>query len=166
MEKNDMNRSQLAQHLGVSKGYVSQLLNGDYDHKLSKFIELAIAFGYVPKIEFLPMEEVIPHDRYEYVPSKQNPNIRFIQGNFLTGSQIEMNPGYGEKPILKLSITCEFDVHEEDWNNLIKDDTLSISKEDLGQGGIGFQNRPDAFVNGISHGMMMYPGRAWMAGDY
>ncbi|MDE6510773.1 MAG: hypothetical protein K2L00_01580 [Muribaculaceae bacterium] len=39
---------------------------------------------------------------------------------------------FGEKPILKLSITCEFDIHEEDWNNLIKDDTLSISKEDLG----------------------------------
>lgn len=39
---------------------------------------------------------------------------------------------FSEKPILKLSINCEFDVHEEDWNNRIKDDTLSISKEDLG----------------------------------
>lgn len=34
------------------------------------------------------------------------------------------------------------------------------------QGRIGFQNSSDAFVNGISHGMMMYPGRAGMAGDY
>ena len=39
---------------------------------------------------------------------------------------------FSERPILKLSITCEFDVHEEDWNNHIKDDTLSISKEELG----------------------------------
>ncbi len=32
METNDLNRRQLAEHLGVSKGYVSQLLNADYDH--------------------------------------------------------------------------------------------------------------------------------------
>lgn len=38
---------------------------------------------------------------------------------------------YNDKTILKLSITCEFDVHEDDWNNRIKDNILSISKEDL-----------------------------------
>ena len=103
MEKNNMNRSQLAQHLGVSKGYVSQLLNGDYDHKLSKFIELAIAFGYMPKIEFQPIEEVVSLDRYEYVPSKPNPNIKFIKGNFLTGTNLDMNPGY-ESPTSEFRI--------------------------------------------------------------
>ena len=39
---------------------------------------------------------------------------------------------YSEKPILKLSITCEFDIHEDDWTNRIKDNILSISKDDLG----------------------------------
>ena len=43
MEENNLNRTQLAKHLGVSKGYVSQLLNGDYDHKLSKLVELSLA---------------------------------------------------------------------------------------------------------------------------
>ena len=42
MSKNQMNRTQMAKHLGVSKGYVSQILNGDYDHKLSKFVELSL----------------------------------------------------------------------------------------------------------------------------
>lgn len=103
MENQGMNRSQLAKHLGVSKGYISQLLNGDYDHKLSKFIELAVAFGYVPKIEFQPIEDVISDDRHEYVPYKPDPNIRFIRGNFLTDTHLEMKPVY-ESPTSELKI--------------------------------------------------------------
>lgn len=57
MKDNNKNRTQLAEHLGVTKGYVTQLLNGDYDHKLSKLVELSLAFGYVPKIDFIPIEE-------------------------------------------------------------------------------------------------------------
>ena len=59
--------TQLAQHLGVSKGYVSQILNGDYDHRLSKFMELSLAFGYVPRIEFIPIEQVLEEDSHSYV---------------------------------------------------------------------------------------------------
>ena len=49
MAETDRNKSRLAEYLGVSKGYVSQLLNGDYDHCMSKFFELALAFGMVRK---------------------------------------------------------------------------------------------------------------------
>lgn len=73
MRSHGLNRTQLSQHLGVSKGYVSQLLNGDYDHKLSKLVELSLAFGYVPKIEFLPIEEVIKNDEMEYYAPKWRP---------------------------------------------------------------------------------------------
>lgn len=59
MSENHMNRMQLAEHLKVSKGYVSQLLNGDYDHRMSKMVELALAFGYVPKIDFVKIDEYI-----------------------------------------------------------------------------------------------------------
>ena len=62
MKTTGKNRTQLAEHLGVSKGYVSQLLNGDYDHKLSKLIELSLAFGYVPKIDFVSIEEFVKED--------------------------------------------------------------------------------------------------------
>ena len=57
MKSKNMNRTQLAEHLGVSKGYVTQLLNGDYDHKLSKVVELSLAFGYVPQVHFIPIEK-------------------------------------------------------------------------------------------------------------
>lgn len=62
MKKTGRNQSQLAEYLGVSKGYVSQLLNGDYDHRLSKFFELALAFGVIPQIEFVPLEECVRED--------------------------------------------------------------------------------------------------------
>lgn len=59
MAKRKMNQRQLATYLGVSTGYVSQVLNGDYDHRLSKFVDLSLAFGYVPKVEFVSVEDVI-----------------------------------------------------------------------------------------------------------
>jgi transcriptional regulator with XRE-family HTH domain len=62
MKLTGKNRAKLAEHLGVSRGYVSQLLNGDYDHKLSKLVELSLSFGFVPKIEFIPLEEYLEKD--------------------------------------------------------------------------------------------------------
>ena len=36
MQKEGLNRTSLADQLGVTKGYVSQVLNGDFDHRLSR----------------------------------------------------------------------------------------------------------------------------------
>ncbi len=55
-------QTQFAEQLGVSKGYVSQVLNGDFDHKISSFIKLSLAAGYVPEIKLTPMEEYINRD--------------------------------------------------------------------------------------------------------
>ena len=56
MSRNGLNRSGLAKKLGVSRSYVTQLLSGDFDHRLSKLTELVTSFGYVPIIEFVPVE--------------------------------------------------------------------------------------------------------------
>lgn len=63
MAETGRNKSQLAEYLGVSKGYVSQLLNGDYDHRMSKFFELALAFGMVPQIEFVPVNDYVEEEK-------------------------------------------------------------------------------------------------------
>ena len=42
MKEKKLNRTKLAQKLQVSKGYVTQLFNGDFDHKLSKLVELTL----------------------------------------------------------------------------------------------------------------------------
>ena len=51
-----MNKTKLADKLGVTKGYISQLLNNGADHKLSKLIKLSLAIGKIPVIEFLEPE--------------------------------------------------------------------------------------------------------------
>lgn len=78
MESTGKNRSQLAQHLGVSKGYVTQLLNGDYDHKLSKLVELSLAFGVVPQIRFVPAEDYLMSDEFKVscAPKHYLPSLR------------------------------------------------------------------------------------------
>jgi transcriptional regulator with XRE-family HTH domain len=49
---NNMTRTQFAEKLGVTKGYVSQILNGDFNHSMAKLIELSLAMGKVPVFHF------------------------------------------------------------------------------------------------------------------
>lgn len=57
MKASGLNRTQLAQKLGVTKGYVTQVLSGDFDHRLSKLVELSLAVGLIPKMEFVPKKD-------------------------------------------------------------------------------------------------------------
>lgn len=67
-----MNKTQLAEYLGCTKGYVTQLLNGDFDHKLSKFVELSLAIHKIPEISFSDVDEYILSDKKEYVAQTSN----------------------------------------------------------------------------------------------
>lgn len=66
MKQNHMNRTQLAEHLGCSKGYVSQLLNGDFDNKMSKFVELCLAIGKIPEVTYIDVDVVVNQDSMKY----------------------------------------------------------------------------------------------------
>lgn len=57
MEQNDLNQKGLAEKLKVSPSYVSQVLNGNFNHSILKLIDLALAIDKVPKIEFINIEE-------------------------------------------------------------------------------------------------------------
>lgn len=59
LQQQGWTRTQLAEHLGVTKGYVSQILNGDFDHKLSKLIDLSLAVGVAPNIKFQELGEYV-----------------------------------------------------------------------------------------------------------
>jgi transcriptional regulator with XRE-family HTH domain len=50
LEKTGKSKQDFANDLGVSKGYVSQILNGQFDHKLSKLVELYLSIGMTPLI--------------------------------------------------------------------------------------------------------------------
>lgn len=62
MERNKMNSTQLAKYLGCSKSYISQLLNGNFNHKLTKLVELSLAIGKAPIIEFRDLKKVVKED--------------------------------------------------------------------------------------------------------
>lgn len=63
LEEEHMTKSQFAQKLGCSNGYVSQILNGDFDHKMSKLIELSLAAGKIPQLEFVDVDTMIWKDK-------------------------------------------------------------------------------------------------------
>lgn len=58
MRQNNLNRTQLAEKLGVTKGYISQILNGEFNHRIATLVDLSLAIGKAPKIEFVDLEQV------------------------------------------------------------------------------------------------------------
>jgi len=66
MKASGMNRTQFAEFLGCSKGYVTQLLSGEFDNKISKLVELSLAIGKTPSISFIDMESVLNKDQIQF----------------------------------------------------------------------------------------------------
>jgi len=59
LDDHNMTQSQFAAQLGVSKGYLSQVMKGEFNYTLKKLIELSLAIGKVPEISFKPLSEII-----------------------------------------------------------------------------------------------------------
>ena len=79
MKAHKMNRTQFADYLGCSKGYVTQLLSGDYDNKLSKLVELSLAIGKVPELEFGDLEEYAASDEKVYSGRSESNAFQVLQ---------------------------------------------------------------------------------------
>lgn len=65
IQKEGMNQTQLAEQLGVSKGYISQIMNGNFNYTLKKMIELSLALKKAPAFEFKNLEQYILEDRQQ-----------------------------------------------------------------------------------------------------
>ncbi len=59
LKDNNMTQNQLADQLGVTKGYVSQIMKGEFNYTLKNLIKLSLAVGKVPVINFMPLAEII-----------------------------------------------------------------------------------------------------------
>jgi transcriptional regulator with XRE-family HTH domain len=75
LKENNVSKTDFAKQLGVSKGYVSQILNGDFDHKISKLIELSIAIGKAPVLRLEDLDKCILMDRLGMLDTIQNPPV-------------------------------------------------------------------------------------------
>ncbi|NLA15154.1 MAG: helix-turn-helix transcriptional regulator [Bacteroidales bacterium] len=109
IKKNNLNRDKFAKQLGVSKGYVSQILNGNADHRMSKFIELSLAIGLVPTISFESIDDFIQRD----LQSDRSALLMDIKKS----KQIVRDAGYllSEKPVNEY---IYHDTPSEDWSNI------------------------------------------------
>ncbi len=65
MEKNQMKRKDLARHLNISTGRISQILNdGDINFSLEKIIEIAIKVDKFPNFSFEDKEAYFEKERF------------------------------------------------------------------------------------------------------
>ena len=59
LHENKISRNDLAMKLGVTRGYISQVLNGSCDHRLSKIYQLSLAIGKVPTLTFQDLDTIL-----------------------------------------------------------------------------------------------------------
>lgn len=86
LKVNNLSKKQLADKLGVSKSYITQILNGNFDHKISKLVELSLAFEKVPLLEYKNISNYIMNETLEV-----NKKV-FIELNYNTSSIIKKEP--------------------------------------------------------------------------
>ena len=61
--KNNMSRTDFSQKNNISKKLISDILGGDFNGSLSKFVELCLIVGKVPTIKFVNIETILEEDK-------------------------------------------------------------------------------------------------------
>lgn len=77
LKDNNLTQTQFGIQLGVSKGYVSQVIKGEFNYTLKKLIELSLAIGKAPVIVFKPLPE-ITQNKNEEVSSPETPPLNQV----------------------------------------------------------------------------------------
>ena len=82
METHKLNRTQMAEYLGISKGRISQILNeGNINFSIGKIIEIALKVDKYPIIKFVNKESYLYEDttkvKHEIYLRNFNPNQYF-----------------------------------------------------------------------------------------
>ncbi len=87
-ESNNLTVETLAKKLGVTKGYVSQILNGNFDHKISKLVDLALACDRIPVVKYEPIAQYLQDDELDLCDGhyKDRPIIVLNLGTHQTSS--------------------------------------------------------------------------------
>jgi len=91
IENNDLNKTKFAEKLGVSKSYLSQVLNGNFDHKLSKLIELSLAIDKIPMVRFENIENCLVLDEANKLDIAEKYDININLGFGFTTQNFEEN---------------------------------------------------------------------------
>ena len=111
IEKNNLNKTKFADKLGVSKSYLSQVLNGNFDHKLSKLIELSLAIDKVPVIKFEEIDKCLMLDSIDKLSAVED---IYINIDFKYGFSIQNIYGQEKKTTIEdKNVTSYFHSYTE-----------------------------------------------------
>lgn len=112
-----LTQKQIAKELGVTTGYVSQILNGDFNFTLKKLIELGLYVGKVPHIEWVNVNEYWKkvNQSFESVP-KIHFSLNVFSRNLLSGNN------YGDA-----SVERTISADTEKWVLQTTNDTQTFS---------------------------------------
>ncbi|MFK8058424.1 MAG: helix-turn-helix domain-containing protein [Saprospiraceae bacterium] len=79
LTENKLTRKALAEKLDVSKGYISQVLNGESDVRISKLVQLSLAVGLVPIISWIPTEKYLASGGKVYSAMPKTESVNYTQ---------------------------------------------------------------------------------------
>lgn len=109
IDTNGLTQVDLAKKMGVSKGYVSQILNGDFDHRISKFVELSLVAGMVPQISYIPMDKMFAKETSSQITiagiGEKGPKVSIQKNSFVDTespkfSKVDEGVVYNQSPLL------------------------------------------------------------------
>lgn len=90
-ERKKLKDKDIAEKLGVSKSYISQIMNGTFDHKMSKVGEIANACNAIPVLSFVDIDEYIKNDKrgytYVLIPSPQLNNVTYKESPIIISKE-------------------------------------------------------------------------------
>lgn len=80
MERNNLNQNDLAEKFKVTKGHISQILNGDSNFTLKKLISLSLNIGKIPIIKFLSINKYLSNEKKinEFFQELEHPTYEII----------------------------------------------------------------------------------------
>ena len=105
MEDKELNPTQLSKDLGVSKAFIVQVLKGKFNYSLSKLIELSLAIGVVPHLEFTSLSAY--HSKQETKQPKRNINLAISASLPVKGGKSKLPLSRNEN-----GIAVAMDVHQ------------------------------------------------------
>jgi transcriptional regulator with XRE-family HTH domain len=88
MDEKGLSQVQLAKELGVTKSFIVQVLKGKVNYSLSKLIELSIAVGVAPNIEFKSLTDY--QSRRENKTPKREMNLSITEFLHVKGGKIKL----------------------------------------------------------------------------
>lgn len=122
IEEENISQKEIAKRLGVSKGRVSQILNGNHlNFRLETVVRICLAVGKVPNFHFDNIENFINKDKKTFqLTTSDNPEY------FIKTSSSDNTISFLTNELSRKTIPLNKEINSEFSNNLIESETRNV----------------------------------------